>query len=136
MQDKQLVAVERGESRVRILLEPPRLGSVRIQMAVKDGVLNASFETQTPAARHVITQNLAHLRAALEEQGIEVGEFSVSVEGENDSRQLSEESERYEMGPAGGLGLFAGSEDEDDEYDIFAEQRRLTASASVLDMFV
>ncbi|MFH1549793.1 MAG: flagellar hook-length control protein FliK [Planctomycetota bacterium] len=130
------VAVERGESRVRILLEPPRLGSVRIQMAIKDGVLNASFETQTPAARHVITQNLAHLRAALEEQGIEVGEFSVSVEGENDSRQLSEESERYEMGPAGGLGLFAGSEDEDDEYDIFAEQRRLTASASVLDMFV
>ncbi len=130
------IAVERGESRVRILLEPPRLGSVRIRLTIKAGVLNASFETQTPAARHVITQNLAHLRAALEEQGIEVGEFSVSVEGESDSRQLSEDRERYAMGPAGGLGLFAGSEDEDDEYDIFAEQRRLTASASVLDLFV
>jgi flagellar hook-length control protein FliK len=128
------MAVRRGQSEARILLQPPRLGSVRIELFVKNGVLNATFETQTQAARHVISSNLSHLKAALESQGIEVGGFNVTVEHEAGQPAFTQERESFENFPGG--RLFAPGAEEDDEYDLFDEKRRMTAGMSVVDYFV
>jgi flagellar hook-length control protein FliK len=128
------MAVKRGESEVRIMLQPARLGNVRIEMQVKDGVLNASFETQTQAARHAISNGLPQLKAALESQGIEVGGFNVSVEQESGQSKFTDE--RGTFGNfSDGSALLAGNEDEED-YDIFAEKQRMSAGTSLVDYFV
>ncbi len=126
------VATERGESRVRILLDPPRLGSVRVSMNIKDGVLNASFETQSQAARHIIAQDLPNLKIALEQQGIEVGEFSVNVEQGESQAQTADDRGQVFSGSV--EGSVSDSDGEDEAIDIFSEQRRMTEGTSVLDL--
>ncbi len=130
------VATERGESKVRILLDPPRLGSVRVSMNIKDGVLNASFETQSQAARHIIAQDLPTLKTALEQQGIEVGEFSVSVDQGESQAQTADDRGQVFSGSAQAHAddSVADAVGEDDVVDIFSEQRRMTEGTSVLDL--
>ena len=100
-----------------------------------DGVLNASFETQSQAARHAVAQDLSSLKVALEEQGIEVGEFSVNVEqGQTQSRSFSETT-GGSYGSSGDYDSSAVTEGvEEESYDILAEQRRIMAGSSVLDL--
>jgi len=128
------MAVKRGEGEVRIMLQPAKLGSVRIELNVKDGVLNASFETQTQAARHVISSNLPMLKAALESQGIEVGGFNVTVEQESGQSNFTDDRGALPNFTAGD-GLSVANE-EDDNYDIFDEKRRMSAGTSLVDYFV
>lgn len=128
------MAVRRGESEMRIMLQPPRLGSVRVELVVRNGALTASFETQTQAARHVISGNLAHLKAALESQGIEVEGLNVSVEREAGQSTFTNGRESSERFP--GDGAFASEAEEEETYDLFEEKRRMTAGTSLVDYFV
>src|SRR5262249_37776493 len=40
-----------SEGTLRLRLSPPELGSVRLEVSVKDGVMSARLETETPAAK-------------------------------------------------------------------------------------
>jgi flagellar hook-length control protein FliK len=128
------MAVKRGESEVRMVLQPPRLGSVRIELSMKDGVLNASFETQTQATRHAISGSLPQLKAALENQGIEVGGFNVTVEQESGQSKFPDDGGLSPSFTAG--DKFSVANEEDDNYDIFDEKRRMSAGTSLVDYFV
>jgi len=127
------MAVRRGQSEARILLQPPRLGSVRIELSVKNGVLNATFETQTQAARHVISSNLPHLKAALESQGIEVEGFNITVEHEAGQPAFTDEREPF--GDFSRAGFFSSEKEEEEDYDPFAEKQRMAAGTSLVDYF-
>jgi len=128
------MAVRRGQSEVRIILQPPKLGSVRVGMLMKNGVLNVSFETQTQAARHVISSNLPHLKAALESQGVEVEGFNVSVEREAGQPAFTDERRSFEHASSG--GIYASDSEDEDDYDPFEEKRRMAAGTSLVDYFV
>jgi flagellar hook-length control protein FliK len=71
-------AQERGGT-LQLRLSPPELGAMRIELLVKDGVLTASLETETPAARRVLLDNLPSLRDRLAEQNIRIEKFDVDV---------------------------------------------------------
>jgi flagellar hook-length control protein FliK len=128
------VALKRGESEVRIMLQPAKLGAVRIDLSVKDGVLNASFETQTQAARHAISGSLPQLKAALESQGIEVGGFNVTVEQESGQPTFTDEREAFSNFSTS--GAYSAASEDDETYDIFDEKRRMSAGTSLVDYFV
>lgn len=128
------VTLKRGESEVRIMLQPAKLGAVRIDLSVKDGVLNASFETQTQAARHAISGSLPQLKAALESQGIEVGGFNVTVEQESGQPTFTDEREAFSNFSTG--GAYSAVTEDDETYDIFDEKRRMSAGTSLVDYFV
>jgi len=128
------MALKRGAGEVRMMLQPPRLGSVRIELSVKDGVLNAFFETQTQAARHAISGNLPQLKAALENQGIEVGGFNVTVEQESGQSRFTGDGGSLPTFTAG--GELSAVNEEDDSYDIFDEKRRMSAGTSLVDYYV
>ena len=68
-----------GGGRVKILLHPPHLGAVRIEIAVRDGVVFARMETDSQSARHSLQQHSNDLRQSLEDQGLTLGRMSVSV---------------------------------------------------------
>lgn len=53
-------------------LNPPTLGSMRIDVQMQQGALTASIEASTAAAHDVLTKNIETLRQALESRGIDV----------------------------------------------------------------
>ena len=81
------VGDEGGE--VRLRLSPPELGSLRVELTVRDGVLSARLEAETSAARNLLLDNLPALRERLAEQNIKVEKFDVDVRDER--RQSSGE---------------------------------------------
>jgi flagellar hook-length control protein FliK len=78
---------EGGE--VRLRLSPPELGSLRLEVSLRDGVLSARLEAETSSARNLLLDNLPALRERLAEQNIKVERFEVDVRDEQ--RQSSHE---------------------------------------------
>ncbi len=70
---------QRGGDSVRLKLYPPELGSLRMEITVKNGELSARVEAETSAAKSVLLDNLPQLRDRLAEQGIKVERFDVGV---------------------------------------------------------
>ena len=62
------------------------MGTLRIQIAVKEGAVTAHLETDNAAARNVLLDNLPALRERLAEQEIRIEKFDVDV-GRDDRQQ-------------------------------------------------
>ena len=86
-------ANERGGT-LQLRLSPPELGSLKIQLNVKDGVMSASLETDNANARRVLLDHLPALRDRLAEQNIRVDRFDVDVRA--GKRRRSGKSARIE----------------------------------------
>jgi len=74
-------AHERGGT-LNLRLSPPELGSLRLELTVKDGVMNASLQAETDSARRVLLDHLPALRDRLAEQNIRIERFDVDVRRE------------------------------------------------------
>lgn len=85
-------AIETAQDRggpVNLRLSPPELGSLRLELSVKQGVMNARVETDTAAARQTLLDNLPSLRERLAEQNIRVERFDVDVRRDGQGDQAS-----------------------------------------------
>ncbi|MHB8900511.1 MAG: flagellar hook-length control protein FliK [Thermoguttaceae bacterium] len=69
---------QRGGS-IRLKLYPPELGSLRMEITVKNGTLSAKVEAETELARSALVENLPILRDRLADQGIRITRFDVGV---------------------------------------------------------
>ena len=77
------LASQRGGGPIEMRLSPPELGSMQLRLELKEGVLTASMETETQAARNALLDNLPALRDRLAEQQIRVEKFDVDVRDES-----------------------------------------------------
>ena len=68
---------------VRLRLSPPELGAVKVEVNVRNGVMNAHLETETSAARSLLLDNLPALRDRLAQQQIKVERFDVDLAGQS-----------------------------------------------------
>ena len=68
---------------VRMRLHPPDLGSLSIEVALREGVLTARLEVVTEAARALLLNNLSTLRENLAQQNVEIDRFDVDVAADN-----------------------------------------------------
>jgi flagellar hook-length control protein FliK len=73
---------------LRITLRPEQLGDVSLRIAVQNGVVMALFVAESQRIKEIIEANFNQLRDALSEQGIEVSELFVSVNGEDSGSQM------------------------------------------------
>jgi flagellar hook-length control protein FliK len=81
-------AQDRGGS-INLRLSPPELGSLRLQLDVKQGVMNAKVETDTAAARQALLDNLPSLRERLAEQNVRIERFDVDVRRDGQGDQAN-----------------------------------------------
>jgi len=79
---------------VQLKLSPPELGSLRIEISVKQGILTAKLETETAAARAVLLDNLPALRERLAEQEIRIEKFDVDVRDESRQQENASTEDR------------------------------------------
>lgn len=69
---------DRGGS-IRLRLHPPELGSLRLEVTIRNGTMTARLEVETDSARTMLLDNLPALRDRLAEQDIKVGRFDVEL---------------------------------------------------------
>lgn len=83
-----LQLAQQRDGQMQLRLSPPELGSLRLEISVKQGVLTATMETETATARHILLENLPALRERLAGQEIRIERFDVDVrhEGEEQSQ--------------------------------------------------
>jgi flagellar hook-length control protein FliK len=72
------VAQQRGGD-IKLRLNPPELGSLRLELRIDEGVMTARMETETSTARAAIMDSLPALRERLIEQGIRIERFDVDL---------------------------------------------------------
>jgi flagellar hook-length control protein FliK len=68
----------RGGS-IRLKLSPPELGSLRLEITVRKGVMKARLEAETASAKNLLLENLPALRERLAQQDIKVQQFDVEL---------------------------------------------------------
>lgn len=73
------VTLREGASEMRLRLNPPQLGSLRVDLRVADGVLTGRLQTESAAAQMAVSSQIEQLKSALAEQGITVGAWEVSL---------------------------------------------------------
>lgn len=67
------------EAPLRLRLSPPELGSLRIEIHLQNGVMNARLEAETPAAQAALIEGYPALRERLAEQKIRLDRFDVDL---------------------------------------------------------
>lgn len=100
-------AAQQRDGKIQVRLSPPDLGSVKIELAVQNGVLSAKLEAETPAARNLLLDSLPALRERLAQQEIRIEKFDVDVRdqggnagsGQADDRTADQSSERQNGRP-------------------------------------
>jgi flagellar hook-length control protein FliK len=72
-------ALTRGASRIQIRLEPPELGTLRIEIKQSSNGLNMQLQATNLKAQQVLQQTSNELRAALEAQGLQPRQIDVQL---------------------------------------------------------
>ena len=99
--DKIVTAV-RGEllphgGSMQIRLDPPELGALKIMVEMRDGVMNATFQTSNEQATQLLGHSLNQLKHVLESQGMSVERLQVEQAPRNEhSGRNSEDGQRQQ----------------------------------------
>ncbi|MGA1252447.1 MAG: flagellar hook-length control protein FliK [Burkholderiaceae bacterium] len=84
-----LQQVSQGNWRVELDLEPGDLGSIRIELELRKGEIEASIKASQLSTRELLQESLPRLRETLERNGMDVASLSV---GQQDRRQSDGQS--------------------------------------------
>ncbi len=72
-------AKSRDGTTISLRLDPPSLGSVKVDVTLRDGTLHARIVAETPAVNSVLREKAHELQAVLRKAGVEADRVSVSV---------------------------------------------------------
>jgi len=130
-------ADQRGGT-IRLRLSPPDLGSLRLEIGVKDGLMTARLETETHAARNLLLDNLPALRDRLAEQDIKIARFDVDVADQSPggSPEQTAQHAQSQNHPGGRTPRPQPSSDPDADRPSAAPQPRLAGDSSQLNVIV
>lgn len=88
------------DGQIQLRLSPPELGTLKVEISVKQGVLSATLETDNSAARNLLLDNLPALRERLAEQDIRVEKFDVDVRRDGTGQQQEEPGPQDRRSPS------------------------------------
>lgn len=95
-------AAERGGP-IRLRLHPPELGSLRVEVTVRNGAMSARLEAESETARNVLIEHLPALRERLAEHQVRVDRFEVNWSGSSPGglpQQTADQQRRDDRAPA------------------------------------
>ncbi|WP_028574716.1 flagellar hook-length control protein FliK [Desulfonatronovibrio hydrogenovorans] len=86
--------MDAGRTQISLQLDPPDLGRVGVLLQMKDKEVRAVIRPTSPEVAQIISDNLARLKASLEQQGLRVNKIEVQTqtqEGQTQTWQGQEE---------------------------------------------
>lgn len=90
---------------LRLRLSPPELGSLKLDVTVRDGLLTARLEAETDSARNLLLDNLPQLQQRLSEQGIKIERFDVDLMNQSPGGSREHAGSPEERQQRGGQGF-------------------------------
>ncbi len=72
-------SIDEQGGQIRLRLSPPELGSLKVEVALRNGVMTAKLEAETTSARNLLLNNLPALRERLADQNIKIERFDVDL---------------------------------------------------------
>ena len=97
--DKMTVRSNGSDNEVHIKLDPPSLGKVRMNIITSGDSVRTLIVAENQAVKQVIENNFNQLRDAMNEQGLKIDSFTVTVGGESNQQNSQEESSGKEDNP-------------------------------------
>ena len=89
---------------MQIRLDPPELGDLLVQISVRNGVIDASFQTSNADATQMLSHSLAQLKHSLESQGVSVDRLQVAQAPRNEkSDQQGSDRNNNQQSPQQGF---------------------------------
>ena len=98
--DKMTIRSNGSENEVHIKLDPPSLGKVRMNIITSGDTVRTVLVVENHAVKQVIENNFNQLRDSMSEQGLKVDSFTVTVGGESNQQNSSDESTSKENKPS------------------------------------
>ena len=90
--ERVAVSVRGGQSEARIALKPDHLGSLRVQITTENNIVSIRIMTEFSMARDLLEHHLPQLKMELQQHGLEVEKFDVSLS--EDQQNLSRHGRR------------------------------------------
>lgn len=100
-------ANERG-GQIRLRLSPPELGSLRLDLQIRDNAIIARVEAETTQARSILLESLPLLRERLAAQGMQVERFDVDLSGQSSGGLPQTRDQPFARDDAGRRGTQRG----------------------------
>jgi flagellar hook-length control protein FliK len=116
------VAKSRDGKTLSFRLDPPSLGSVKVDMTMRDGNLHARVVAESPAVQNLLRERAPELQQALRKLGLNVDEIRVSVGGDF---QSAENGESFGQSPRG-----QESTEQDLNAQVFSERQAPLGNSS------
>ena len=98
--DKMTIRSNGSENEVHIKLDPPSLGKVRMNIITSGDTVRTVLVVENHAVKQVIENNFNQLRDSMGEQGLKVDSFTVTVGGESNQQNSSDQSSGNEDKPS------------------------------------
>jgi len=127
LSQRLLQQVSQGNWRVELDLEPGDLGSIRIELELRKGEIEASIKATQASTRDLLQESLPRLKEALERNGMDVASLSVSQQDRRQSggqspsgRQSSgAQGSDAEQGPEMAVGVGKTPAQDDGRLDVW-----------------
>ncbi|OXS59676.1 hypothetical protein B1A99_09020 [Cohnella sp. CIP 111063] len=117
-----------GISEAKLTLTPQHLGQVDIRIVMNNGVLTAQFIADNPAAKELLENQMAQLRASLNGQGLQVERLEV-VQQSSASGGTTFEQQEHRNSNSGREGSSDGRNGDDaNEDSVFAAELERNSS--------
>ena len=72
-------SILRGDKIIRLQLKPPELGTLRVEMDMKDNILKLGMITENGSVKELLLSNVNELRDALMQQGVKLERLDVQI---------------------------------------------------------
>lgn len=106
-----------GMSEARLTLTPEHLGQVDVRISMHNGQLTALFLTDSSAAKEMLDNQLALLRANLQSQGLNVEKLEVSQQSYDNQMAQQQHGGSGKQQSNSGSGTHEGSETEQSTFE-------------------
>ncbi|MBI1308850.1 MAG: hypothetical protein GC129_03180 [Proteobacteria bacterium] len=100
-----------GGGTVRMTLNPPELGQVRIELSVRDGAVHGSISADSTVVVEQLARELHSLRHGLADAGMKLGEQGINLMLSNNGHQQQGHGQGGNANPQGMAGWRAPGED-------------------------
>jgi flagellar hook-length control protein FliK len=91
--ERVLWLVRDGLQEARLQLNPRELGPVEVRLAIGDGAAQVSFSTQHAGTAAAVQQSLPQLRDLLAQQGLQLGQATVSHQPAGDGQAAQQQAQ-------------------------------------------
>jgi hypothetical protein len=126
--------VNRGSSTIQLRLNPPELGTLRIEMKHDGSGLTMHLQTTNARTQQLLQQNAGELHAALEASGIQTNKIDIQLrlDLQNDDNSSGQGESNYHASGQDNSGQSHFSENEQGYYGGGGEQSEYSYSPELL----